>query len=68
MSTVVANHDPVLKAHLENPRLRNATHTSPHTQNEIIDIIGKKIIQNSIIKEIIQARFYSIMVHLIIKK
>ena len=53
MLTVVANHDPVLKAHLENPRLRNATYISPHTQNEIIDIIGKKIIQNSIIKEII---------------
>ena len=35
---------------------------SPHTQNEIIDIIGQRIIQNSIIKEVIQARFYSIMV------
>ena len=62
MLTVVPNHDPVLKAHLENPRLRDATYISPHTQNEIIDIIGKKIIQNSIIKEIIQARFSSIMV------
>ena len=58
----MANHDPVLKAHLENPRLRNATYISPHTQNEIFDIIGKRIIQNSIIKEVIQANFYSIMV------
>lgn len=62
MLTVMANHDSVLKAHLENPCLRNATYISPHTQNEIIDIIGKRIIQNSIIKEVIQARFYSIVV------
>ena len=53
MLTVVAGHDPILKSLLENPRLRNAMYISPYTQNEIIDIIGKKIIQNSIIKEII---------------
>ena len=61
MSIVMANHDPVLKAHLENPRLRNATYISPHTQNEIFDIIGKRIIQNSIIKEVIQAHYKEIM-------
>ena len=58
----MANHDPILKAHVENPRPRNATYISPRTQNEIIDIIGKRIIQSSIIKEVIHARFYSIMV------
>ena len=58
----VSNHDPVLKAHLETPRLRNITYISPHTQNEIIDIIGKRMIQKSIVDEVIQARFYSIMV------
>lgn len=62
MLTVMANHDLVVKTHLESPHLRNATCISPHTQNEIIDIIGHRIIQNSIIKEVIQAQFYSIMV------
>lgn len=61
MLTVMANHDPILKAHLESPHPRNATYISPHTQNEIIDIIGKKIIQNSIIIKVIQACFYSII-------
>ena len=37
---VLANHDPILKNHLERPRLQNATYLSPQTQNEIIDIIG----------------------------
>lgn len=43
-------------------RQRNCTYISPHTQNEIIKIIGKLMIQKSIVDEIIQARFYSIMV------
>lgn len=62
MLRLVANHDPVLKTHLETPRQRNSTYISPHTQNEIIEIIGKQMIQKSIVDEIIQARFYSIMV------
>lgn len=62
MLRLVANHDPVLKAHLETPRQRNTTYISPHTQNEIIDIIGKRMIQKSIVDEVIQAHFYSIMV------
>lgn len=38
------------------------TYLSPQTQNEIIDIIGKRIIQNSIVAEVKQAPFYSILV------
>jgi len=34
----------------------------PQTQNEIIDIIGKRIIQKSIVAEVKQAPFYSILV------
>ena len=60
MLKLIANHDPVLKAHLEKPRQRNAT--SSHTQNEIIDIIGKRIIQKNIVREIIRAQFYSVIV------
>ena len=37
----LANYDDVLKKHLEKPGQRNATYLSPHTQNELIDIIGK---------------------------
>ena len=40
MLKVIANYDPVLKAHLEKPRQRNAIYISPRIQNEIIDIIG----------------------------
>ena len=58
MLRLVSNHDPVLKVHLETPCLRNATYISPHTQNERI---GKQMIQKSIVDEVIQARFYSIM-------
>ena len=59
---LLATHDPVLKAHLETPRQRNSTYISPHIQNEIIDIIGNRMIQKSIVEEVIQAHFYSIMV------
>jgi hypothetical protein len=62
MLRLLSNHDPVLKVHLETPRLRNTTYISPYTQNEIIDIIGKQMIQKSIIEEVVLARFYSIMV------
>ena len=46
---ILTNHYPVLKAHLDNPRLKNATYISPDIQNQIIDVIGKMIIQNSIL-------------------
>ena len=56
------NCDPILKNHLERPHLRNATYLSPQTQNKIIDIIGKRMIQKSIVAEVKQAPFYSILV------
>ena len=59
---VMSTHDHILKCHLEKPRLRNATYISPHTQNEIIDIIGFQIIQKKILGEVRQARFFAIMV------
>lgn len=55
---VMANHDSLLKAHLERPRLHNATYISPRIQNEIIDVIGKSIIQKSLINEV---KFFAIM-------
>ena len=62
MLKVLANYDPTLKKHLDKPRQRNATYLSPHTQNELIDIIGKKIIQSDIVREIQKAICYSIMI------
>ena len=62
MLKVLANYDPVLRSHLEKPRQRNATYLSPHTQNELIEIIGKNIIQSDIVKEIQSAICYSIMI------
>ena len=62
MLKLIANYDPILKGHLENPRQRNATYVSPRIQNEIIDIIGKNIIQKSILEQIRMAKYFSIMV------
>ena len=59
---MMANYDPILKNHLEKPKLRNATYISPRIQNELIDIIGKCIIQKSIIDEIKKAKYFSVMV------
>ena len=33
---VLADHDPLLKSHLQHRRMRNATYVSPMTQNAII--------------------------------
>ena len=62
MLKVLSNHNPVLKCHLERPRMRNATYISPQTQNQIIDIIGIHLTQKKIIDEVLQAHFYAIMV------
>ena len=62
MVRLLSNHDPILKAHLEKPRLRNATYMSPDVQNQIIDVIGKQIIQKDLVNEIIHAEYYSIMI------
>ncbi len=62
MLKIIANHDVVLKTHLEKPRQLNATYLSPHTQNQIVDIIGKMIIQKKIVDEVKQAKFFTVLV------
>ena len=62
MLKLIANYDPVLKGHLVNPRQKNVTYVSPRIQNKINDIIGKHIIQKSILEQIRKAKFFSIMV------
>ena len=62
MLKLISNYDPVLKGHIVNPRQKNVTYVSPRIQNKINDIIGKHIIQKSILEQIRKAKFFSIMV------
>ncbi|KAK0137692.1 Zinc finger MYM-type protein 1 [Merluccius polli] len=59
---LMAKFDPVLKEHVANVE-RGASHTSylsKDTQNELIDCMGKTIVQH-MLKEIKQAKYYSII-------
>lgn len=58
---LLANHDEKLKQHMEQPKLRNATYLSPQTQNQMIDVIGKRIIQAQIVDEVKNAQIYTVM-------
>ena len=48
---------------MQHPAMKTATQMSPHTQNELLDVMAKHIILLDILKEIRQAtcKFYSIM-------
>lgn len=61
MLQTIANHDQILKAHLDLPKLKNATYLSPQTQNEVADIIAIHMIQKPIIQEIIKSQYFAIM-------
>ena len=53
-------YNPVLEKHMNEPLGNVWTYLSPQSQNEIIDVIGKKMIQKGIIEEIKVAGFHSI--------
>ena len=59
---LLAKHDPTINAHLESPKLRNASYISPHIQNELINIIGKNIIQKHLVNEVVSAKHFLIMI------
>ena len=59
---LLAKHDPAINAHLESPKLRNASYVSPHIQNELLNIIGKNINQKHLVNEVVSAKYFSIMV------
>ena len=46
---------------MDRPALKTATYLSPRIQNEIINIIGIKIIQQSICDKVREAKFFSIL-------
>ena len=57
----IAQYCPELDNHLKNPLMKNATYTSPKSQNEMIDVTGIKTIQQQLINEIKDAKFHAIM-------
>ncbi|PFX33772.1 Zinc finger MYM-type protein 1 [Stylophora pistillata] len=60
---MIANHDDILKQHLDNIQLSssNITYMSPLIENEIIEIIGQDMILKNLLEEIKAAKLYSIM-------
>jgi len=63
--TLHHNHDPLLLKHIEKVRQKkkgnNLTHyLSPDTQNEFIEICGKRVL-NTILKEREDAIYYSVI-------
>lgn len=53
--------DQILRQHLAQPRLRNATYLSPHIQNQIISIIGYDFIRASVVDEVKKSKYYAIL-------
>jgi len=57
---LIARHDKVLQQHLQQPK-GNCKYTSPQIQNELIEVIGRDIIQKSILDEVKEARYFSVL-------
>ena len=51
------NYYPQLKEHLEAPQSKSVTYLSPNSQNEMIEVIGKKIVLRNIVEEIKKSGF-----------
>ena len=51
----IAHDYPLLKKYLEDPLHKDVTYLSPKSQNELIDIIGIRIIHKKLVDEIIEA-------------
>ena len=49
-------NDQELHQHLQSPAMRNVTHMSPQTQNELIEVMGKHIVLRNIVDELKAAR------------
>ena len=58
--TAVAHNCPVLQEHLEEPFRTDVTYLSPTNQNEMIDIIGKNIIQETLLDGVKKAGMHSV--------
>ena len=58
--TEVAHYYPVLQEHLEEPFRKDVTYLSPTNQNEMIEIIGKNIIQETLLVRVKKAGMHSV--------
>ena len=56
-----AAEDTVLNDHISKPLLKNATYIHHRSQNEMVEVIGKYIIQQDIINEIKEAKIHTIL-------
>ena len=56
----IAHYYPLLKKHLEDLLRKDVAYLSPKSQNELIDIIGIRIIQKKLVDEIIKPGMHSI--------
>ena len=56
-----AQEDDTLRDHMRKPLLKNATYIRHRSQNEMIEVIGKHIIQQDIIDEIKAAKFHTLI-------
>ena len=61
LMNLIATHDTKLRQHLDMPKLNNATYLSPETQNEMIQVIGKRMIRSKIVQQVKDAQLYTIM-------
>ena len=57
----IANYYPLLHEHVLTPLRKDVSNMSPTSQNELIEIIGKRIIQKKVIEEIEDAQYYSVL-------
>ena len=58
--TDISNSYPMLQEHLEEPLQKDVTYLSPTSQNKMIDIIGKNIIQATLLDEVKKPGMHSI--------
>ena len=58
---LIGKYNETLNKHLHTPAMKCVTYMSPQTQNELLEVMAKHIILRDIVKEIKQARYYSIM-------
>ena len=61
--TEIPHYYPVLQEHLEEPFRKDTTYLCPTSQNEVIDIIGKNIIQATLLDGVKKAGMHSISVN-----
>ena len=61
LTKLMTKHNETLQKHLESTAVMNATYASPHTQNELLEIMGGHIVLQDIVNEINHAKCYSIM-------